>query len=38
LSAGDLLRAEVAKGNERGQMLDKMMKERLIVPMVIQFE
>ncbi|RKO91109.1 adenylate kinase-domain-containing protein [Blyttiomyces helicus] len=35
LSAGDLLRAEVATGSELGQQLDVMMKEGKIVPMEV---
>jgi adenylate kinase family enzyme len=35
LSAGDLLRAEVASGSERAKELDALMKEGKIVPMVI---
>ncbi|KAJ3092247.1 hypothetical protein HK102_009381 [Quaeritorhiza haematococci] len=35
LSAGDLLRAEVAKGTDRGRELEAMMKEGKIVPMEI---
>lgn len=34
LSAGDLLRQEVAKGNERGQMIENIMKEGNLVPQV----
>ena len=34
LSAGDLLRQEVAKGNERGQMIEHIMKEGNLVPQV----
>lgn len=34
LSAGDLLRREVAKGNERGQMIENIMKEGNLVPQV----
>ena len=34
LSAGDLLRQEVAKGNERGQMIEDIMKEGKLVPQV----
>lgn len=35
LSAGDLLRQEVAKGIERGQMIEDIMKEGKLVPQVI---
>ena len=35
LSAGDLLRQEVAKGNKRGQMIEDIMKEGKLVPQVI---
>ena len=34
LSAGDLLRQEVAKGNQRGQMIEDIMKEGKLVPQV----
>ena len=34
LSAGDLLRQEVARGNERGQMIEDLMKEGKLVPRV----
>ena len=34
LSAGDLLRQEVARGNERGQMIEDLMKEGKLVPQV----
>ncbi len=34
LSAGDLLRQEVAKGTETGQMIDKIIKEGQLVPQV----
>lgn len=34
LSAGDLLRQEVAKGIERGQMIENIMKEGNLVPQV----
>lgn len=34
LSAGGLLRQEVAKGNERGQMIENIMKEGNLVPQV----
>lgn len=34
LSAGDLLRQEVAKENERGQMIKDIMKEGKLVPQV----
>ena len=33
LSAGDLLRAEVARGTELGRELDRMMREGVIVPL-----
>ena len=32
MSSGDLLRAEVASGSERGQKLNKYMKRGLLVP------
>lgn len=35
LSAGDLLRNEVAKGNERGQMIQEIMTEGKLVPQEI---
>ena len=35
LSAGDLLRREVAKGNERGKMIEGIMKKGDLVPKVI---
>lgn len=38
LSAGDLLRQEVAKGNERGQMIENIMKEGNLVPQEITIE
>lgn len=34
LSAGDLLRQEAAKENERGQMIKDIMKEGKLVPQV----
>ena len=34
LSAGDLLRQEVSKGNEWGQMIENIMKEGNLVPQV----
>ena len=34
LSTGDLLRAELNKGSERGQMLAKIMEEGKLVPQV----
>ena len=34
LSAGDLLRQEVAKGNEIGQNIEEIMKEGKLVPQV----
>lgn len=38
LSAGDLLRQEVTKGNERGQMIEDIMKEGKLVPQEITIE
>ena len=35
LSAGDLLRAEIASGSEHGEMIDKIIKEGTIVPVAI---
>ena len=35
LSAGDLLRAEVASGSEHGEMIDKIIKAGTIVPVEI---
>ena len=35
LSAGDLLRQEVARGSARGQMIEDIMKEGRLVPQVI---
>lgn len=35
LSAGDLLRQEVARASERGQMIEDLMKEGKLVPQVI---
>ena len=34
LSAGDLLRQEVARGNERGHMIEELIKEGKLVPQV----
>ncbi len=35
MSAGDLLRAEVASGSEHGEMIDKIIKAGTIVPVEI---
>ena len=35
LSAGDLLRAEIASGSEHGEMIDKIIKDGQIVPVAI---
>ena len=34
LSAGDLLREEVARGSEKGQLISEIMKDGRLVPQV----